>query len=186
MLTSDKNESISVSEHGIEVENDSTRQSIAFSDIRDVEIVDGNVLHIQTESVLLKYQLVGIENNQAFINDFGIKKLKSERTTKSIEQSNANNTGNINQITVNVPTNDGNDFAKFAALAGKTAVSKTFYCLLAIFLGGFGIHKFYGGKIVMGVIYIVFCWTFIPSIIGLIEGILALGKPTDAQGQIYI
>ncbi len=186
MLTSDKNESISVSEYGIEVKNDLSKQSISFSDIQNVEIVDGNILHIQTDAILLKYQLVGIENNQAFINDFGIKKLKADRTSKSIEQSNANNTGNINQITVNVPTNNENDIAKFAALTGKKAVSKTVYCLLAIFLGGIGIHKFYAGKIVMGVIYMVFCWTAIPSFIGIIEGLMALGKPTDAQGQIYM
>lgn len=48
MLTSDKNESISVSEYGIEVENDSSKQSIGFADIKDVEIVDGNVLQTQT------------------------------------------------------------------------------------------------------------------------------------------
>lgn len=33
MLTSDKNESISVSEYGIEVENDSSKQSIGFAEI---------------------------------------------------------------------------------------------------------------------------------------------------------
>jgi len=186
VLTSDKNESISVSEYGIEVENDSSKQSIGFADIKDVEIVDGNVLQIKTESVLLKYQLVGMENNQAFINDFGIKKLKAERTAKAVEQTNANNSGNINQITVNVPSNESTEFSKFAALAGRKAVSKTVYCLLAIFLGGLGIHKFYGGKIVAGVIYIVFCWTLIPSLVGFIEGLMALGKPTDSQGQIYI
>lgn len=43
--------------------------------------------------------------------------------------------------------------------------------LLGIFLGGLGIHKFYTGKIALGVLYIVFCWTFIPAIVGFIEGI---------------
>lgn len=43
--------------------------------------------------------------------------------------------------------------------------------LLAIFLGGLGIHKFYLGKIAQGVIYLLFCWTFIPLILGFIEGI---------------
>ena len=46
--------------------------------------------------------------------------------------------------------------------------------ILAILLGGFGIHKFYMGKIGMGVLYLVFCWTGIPAIIGLIEGIIYL------------
>ncbi len=46
--------------------------------------------------------------------------------------------------------------------------------LLAIFLGGFGIHKFYLGQTTPGIIYLVFCWTGIPAIIGFIEGILYL------------
>lgn len=43
--------------------------------------------------------------------------------------------------------------------------------ILAILLGGLGAHKFYLGKMGMGVLYLVFSWTAIPSIIGLVEGI---------------
>lgn len=46
--------------------------------------------------------------------------------------------------------------------------------VLGILLGGWGVHKFYLGKIGMGILYILFCWTGIPSIIGLIEGIIYL------------
>ena len=46
--------------------------------------------------------------------------------------------------------------------------------MLAIFLGGLGIHKFYCGKIGKGVLYILFCWTYIPSVIAFIEGIIYL------------
>ena len=52
--------------------------------------------------------------------------------------------------------------------------SKVAAGLLGIFLGGFGIHKFYLGKIGMGILYLVFCWTYIPAIIGFIEGIIYL------------
>lgn len=45
---------------------------------------------------------------------------------------------------------------------------------LGIFLGGLGIHKFYMGKIGMGILYICFCWTYIPAIVGFIEGITYL------------
>jgi len=54
--------------------------------------------------------------------------------------------------------------------------------LLAIFVGGFGVHKFYLGDTKMGVLYLCFFWTFIPAIIGLIEGILYLTK-SDAEFQ---
>lgn len=46
--------------------------------------------------------------------------------------------------------------------------------LLAIFLGGIGVHKFYLGKVGLGIVYILFCWTYIPALIGLIEGIIYL------------
>lgn len=43
--------------------------------------------------------------------------------------------------------------------------------VLALFLGGFGVHKFYVGRIGQGFLYLVFCWTFVPSIIGIFEAI---------------
>jgi TM2 domain-containing membrane protein YozV len=52
--------------------------------------------------------------------------------------------------------------------------SKIVVGILAILLGGIGVHKFYMGKIGMGILYIVFCWTGIPSLIGIIEGIMYL------------
>ncbi|CAI3936989.1 TM2 domain-containing protein [Commensalibacter papalotli (ex Botero et al. 2024)] len=44
--------------------------------------------------------------------------------------------------------------------------------LFAFFLGGFGIHKFYLGQVGMGILYLLFCWTGIPFIVGFIEGII--------------
>ena len=52
--------------------------------------------------------------------------------------------------------------------------SKLIAALLALFLGGFGVHKFYLGRAGWGVVYLLFCWTFIPAIVGFIEGILLL------------
>ncbi len=46
--------------------------------------------------------------------------------------------------------------------------------LLAILLGGLGVHKFYLARPFQGLLYLVFCWTFIPAIIGFIEGIAYL------------
>ncbi|KAA0545297.1 TM2 domain-containing protein [Bacillus sp. BGMRC 2118] len=51
--------------------------------------------------------------------------------------------------------------------------------ILGILLGSLGIHKFYLGKIGMGIVYIIFSWTGIPGIIGLIEGILYLVKSDE-------
>jgi TM2 domain-containing membrane protein YozV len=56
----------------------------------------------------------------------------------------------------------------------RTGKSKLIAVLLAIFLGGFGVHKFYLGDTRAGVLYLAFFWTFIPAIVGFIEGILWL------------
>ena len=54
------------------------------------------------------------------------------------------------------------------------------FALFAILLGGIGVHKFYVKEYGWGVIYLLFCWTYIPSIIGIIEGIIALSS-TDKE-----
>lgn len=54
--------------------------------------------------------------------------------------------------------------------------SKTTAGVLAILLGGFGAHKFYLGRWGWGIIYLLFCWTYIPAIIGFIEGIMYLAS----------
>jgi TM2 domain-containing membrane protein YozV len=41
--------------------------------------------------------------------------------------------------------------------------------LLALFLGCFGIHHFYLGRVGLGILYCCFCWTGIPAILGVIE-----------------
>lgn len=59
-------------------------------------------------------------------------------------------------------------------LQTKSNRSKVVAALLAIFLGDFGAHKFYLGKPIWGILYLIFAWTFIPMIIGWIEGLLYL------------
>ena len=44
--------------------------------------------------------------------------------------------------------------------------------VLALFLGGIGVHKFYLGQAGMGVLYLLFCWTGIPAIVAFIEAII--------------
>lgn len=58
--------------------------------------------------------------------------------------------------------------------------------LLAIFLGGLGIHKFYLGQIGWGIIYLLFCWTFIPGFIALFEGCIYLMMSDEIFHQKYM
>lgn len=65
-------------------------------------------------------------------------------------------------------------------------VSKGVYIALCLFLGGLGIHKFYAGKWGQGLLYVVFCWTYIPAVIALIDLVVAIFKRSDNYGQIYV
>lgn len=60
------------------------------------------------------------------------------------------------------------------ANAGWPVKSKVTAGVLALLLGGFGVHKFYLGKIGMGILYLVFCWTYIPALVSFVEGIIYL------------
>ncbi|KAA0894286.1 TM2 domain-containing protein [Oryzomonas rubra] len=51
--------------------------------------------------------------------------------------------------------------------------------ILALFLGGFGIHHFYLGNTGRGVLYLLFFWTFIPAIASFIEAIIFLTMSED-------
>ena len=64
--------------------------------------------------------------------------------------------------------------------SGRNRVTAALFALL---LGGFGAHKFYLGRVGQGILYLVFCWTFIPTIIGFIEGIIYLIK---SDQEFYI
>ncbi len=63
--------------------------------------------------------------------------------------------------------------------------SKTTAALLALFLGGLGAHKFYLGKPVWGLVYLVMCWTFVPALLGLIEGVYYLAMNDAVFQQRY-
>jgi TM2 domain-containing membrane protein YozV len=46
---------------------------------------------------------------------------------------------------------------------------KNIAAILALFLGAIGVHKFYLGRIGAGVLYLIFSFTFIPAVLGLID-----------------
>jgi TM2 domain-containing membrane protein YozV len=55
--------------------------------------------------------------------------------------------------------------------------------LLGILIGGLGVHKFYLNKVGLGILYVLFCWTFVPAVIGLIEGIVYLTQDDVTFGR---
>lgn len=57
--------------------------------------------------------------------------------------------------------------------------SKTTATVLTFFLGGFGAHKFYLGKTGLGILYLLFFWTFIPAFVAFVEFFMLLSMSED-------
>ena len=57
--------------------------------------------------------------------------------------------------------------------------------LFAILLGAFGVHKFYLGEKGKGILFLLFFWTGVPSILGLIDGISILSMSDTTFNNKY-
>lgn len=68
------------------------------------------------------------------------------------------------------------------ASPARPAKDRTAAILLAFFLGGIGAHKFYLGQPGLGILYLLFCWTLVPGLVALIEGLIYIGTH-DADFQ---
>ena len=90
-------------------------------------------------------------------------------------------------ININLSNTQQNNTAQpnVVAVNGKV-VNKLVYCILAFFLGGIGVHKFYAGKTGSGIAFLLFCWTGIPAFIAFIDFIVGLTKKADGNGNIII
>jgi TM2 domain-containing membrane protein YozV len=71
---------------------------------------------------------------------------------------------------------------RMTVAAGRTRTSAAVF---ALFLGGLGAHKFYLGQPGLGILYLFFFWTFIPAIVGFIEGIVYLSMSDEAFNAKY-
>lgn len=107
-------------------------------------------------------------------------KLVNGNTAQVAQNNNLNSTNTVKQPEQPQPVVYNN------LPNGKKPVNKIAYCLLAFFLGGLGVHKFYAGKVGLGIVYLIFCWTTIPGIIAFIEFIIALTKTADQNGNIIL
>lgn len=70
--------------------------------------------------------------------------------------------------TENVTSNAGTDFTNKSSWCPKDK-DKIIAIVLALFLGGFGIHNFYFGETKKGILRLVLCWCGVGSILALID-----------------
>lgn len=69
--------------------------------------------------------------------------------------------------------------------AFKKPRKKTTAGLLGLFLGSFGSHGFYLGYWAWACFYLLFWWTYIPALIGMIEGVLIFILPKYLFEKFY-
>jgi TM2 domain-containing membrane protein YozV len=63
--------------------------------------------------------------------------------------------------------------------------SRTTAAVLAFCLGGLGVHRFYLSQTGLGFVYLIFCWTFIPAIVGFIDFIIWISMTDEKFNQKY-
>jgi TM2 domain-containing membrane protein YozV len=86
----------------------------------------------------------------------------------------------VNQMISKIPSDKQ---MLFFMQYNNTKKNPTTAILLALFLGGLGAHKFYMGETGLGILYILFCWTYIPSIIAFFELFTLSGKVAKHNEQ---
>lgn len=95
----------------------------------------------------------------------------SERTTKFCTDCGA-------EISIRAEICPKCGIRQLSSLSGGTS-KKITAGILALLVGGLGVHHFYLRHIGRGILYLIFFWTFIPAIVGLIEGIIYLTMSDD-------
>jgi TM2 domain-containing membrane protein YozV len=86
-----------------------------------------------------------------------VKKTQEEKAAAKVE---------LQQMVSSLPSDKQ---ATFFIQYNAQRKNPTTAVVLALLLGGIGAHKFYLGQTGMGVLYLIFCWTYIPAIVGFIE-----------------
>ena len=109
-----------------------------------------------------------------------------ETDTKIIVSKKEQNNLNTPAGGININVQNAQNTAAPVAMASGKVVNKVVYCILAFFLGGIGVHKFYAGKIGAGIVMLLFSWTCIPAIIALVDFIVGLTKKSDSNGNIIV
>lgn len=57
--------------------------------------------------------------------------------------------------------------------------------VLALLVGGFGVHKFYLGRPITGTLYLLFCWTPVPLILSFLDFLFLLAISTESFDVLF-
>ena len=144
------------------------------NDIVSIGTNDGGIKEVRMEDISFVPKVGDEVEIYETENDLIVTKKEPEK------ESNPNSGININV------SNNQNGAQPLYIANNTKAVNKIVYCILAFFLGGIGVHKFYAGKTSTGILFILFCWTFIPSFIAFVDFIVGVCKKADTNGNILV
>lgn len=88
-----------------------------------------------------------------------------------------------------MPFTHGMTQAQQAAFYNEYAHQKkdpTTAFLLSLFLGGVGAHKFYLGRDRLGLLYLLFCWTLVPTALGIAEALVTPRRIRKRNRQLAL
>ncbi|MFI3253734.1 MAG: TM2 domain-containing protein [Eubacteriales bacterium] len=105
----------------------------------------------------------------------------------SSNNSSSNMSSNVNQNSVYVAPPAPRPVQRVTVRAfihPEPTVNKMLYLILCFCLGMVGVHKFYSGKVGMGVLYIILSVTGITILLCVVDFFVALGKTADDNGNI--
>lgn len=88
------------------------------------------------------------------------------------------NTSNFSSMASNGIKNIGNNIS-------TGTKNRTIAILLALFLGGLGGQYFYLRRYIQGAVCLLFFWTYIPAIWGIVHAIILLSKSIDEFNLKY-
>ncbi len=147
--------------------------------------INNQVISIGTDDGSIKEVRTSDINFVPHIGDeVEIFETESKTIVSKVEnKSNGIPAGGIN---INLSNQQTNGNGQQTLVTSGKVVSKVVYCILAFFLGGIGVHKFYAGRTGAGITFLLFCWTGIPAIIAFIDFIVGLTKKSDSNGNIII
>ncbi len=131
---------------------------------------DGSISQVEKSSCNFEPKIG--DEVEVFSNDTKVIVTKITTQTSDVNVSSSP----VNNITVTLPN----------VVMGRSRVNKVAYCVLALFGGGIGLHKLCAGQIGKFLLFLIFCWTFIPWAVSIFNFFGALFETADENGDIYV
>jgi TM2 domain-containing membrane protein YozV len=75
--------------------------------------------------------------------------------------------------------------AEAVTAPAKVVKDQTRDVVLAALLGDFGLHRFYLGQPVLGILYVLFCWTGVPGVLASLEACRYAFTGSDVWAEQY-